>query len=245
MMKNINLKGRDVSYELVRKNVKNINIRIKEDGYISVSANPKVPLSIIEEFFTRKSYDILKILEKAEITGQNEEVKNNRIIKDGSIVYYLGNRLTVVTVRANSCMAVREGDKLVMYCPDPDNSQKLHAILEAWYDSQLAVVFRETGRTVFERFRKYVPNEPEYTYRKMKTLWGSCNPVKCRMTINKELIKYDPKLIEFVFCHEYTHFIHPNHSSDFYGFLSDILPDHYERREKLKKDSLIIKQNPV
>ena len=39
MIKTINLNGREISYDLEYKNVKNINLRIKADQSIYMSAN--------------------------------------------------------------------------------------------------------------------------------------------------------------------------------------------------------------
>ena len=46
------------------KKVKNINLRIKPDGSINVSANKRVPLKVIDEFIISKAEFILRALEK-------------------------------------------------------------------------------------------------------------------------------------------------------------------------------------
>ena len=48
MIKELNLKGKIIKYELQYKNVKNINFRIKPDCSIFVSANKKVSITAIE-----------------------------------------------------------------------------------------------------------------------------------------------------------------------------------------------------
>ena len=51
---------RKITYELTRKKVKNINLRIKPDGTVHVSASTAVTIAVIERFI-RKS-DAVKIL---------------------------------------------------------------------------------------------------------------------------------------------------------------------------------------
>ena len=63
MIKTVNLNGRKISYNYEQKNVKNINLRIKADQSIYVSANFSVTDDIIEEFFKSKSDYILKALD--------------------------------------------------------------------------------------------------------------------------------------------------------------------------------------
>ena len=55
MIKTIDLHDRVISYNLERKNVKNINLRIKADQSVYVSANSNVSEDIIEDFFAFQS----------------------------------------------------------------------------------------------------------------------------------------------------------------------------------------------
>ena len=64
MIKRIKLLDREIEYDLQRKRVKNINLRIKPDKRITVSANPRVPESRIERFILEKQDFILSALEK-------------------------------------------------------------------------------------------------------------------------------------------------------------------------------------
>lgn len=64
MIKKINLFGKEIEYNLERKKVKNINLRIKSDGSIYVSANRFVSEKRIEDFLISKSEFILNALKK-------------------------------------------------------------------------------------------------------------------------------------------------------------------------------------
>ncbi|MCI8537285.1 MAG: M48 family metallopeptidase [Oscillospiraceae bacterium] len=44
-----------VSYQLVRKPVKNINLRVREDGSVWVSAHPRVPLKQLDAFVEERA----------------------------------------------------------------------------------------------------------------------------------------------------------------------------------------------
>ena len=44
-------------YQLIRKNVKNINLRVKSDGSVVVSASPGVPEDYIDDFvYSKRSF---------------------------------------------------------------------------------------------------------------------------------------------------------------------------------------------
>jgi len=64
MIREIKFNGTIIQYNLQYKNVKNINIRIKPDGSINVSANKCVPLTAIDDFALSKADFIIRALER-------------------------------------------------------------------------------------------------------------------------------------------------------------------------------------
>ena len=64
MIREIELNNTKIQYNLQYKRVKNINLRIKSDGSINVSANKRVPQKVIDEFIISKADFILRALEK-------------------------------------------------------------------------------------------------------------------------------------------------------------------------------------
>ncbi|MCH5211331.1 MAG: M48 family metallopeptidase [Oscillospiraceae bacterium] len=66
MIKEIFLNGTKIQYDLQYKKVKNINLRIKSDGTVHVSANKRVSQKVIESFVLSKAFFIQKALEEYE-----------------------------------------------------------------------------------------------------------------------------------------------------------------------------------
>ena len=64
MLKEITLCGTKIQYNMHYKNVKNINLRIKPDGTVSVSASHYVPIKTIENFLHSKGEFIVNALKK-------------------------------------------------------------------------------------------------------------------------------------------------------------------------------------
>ena len=87
----------------------------------------------------------------------------------------------------------------------------------------------------YKRYQKYGISKPKVIYKNMKTQWGSCHINKGIITLNTQLIKVDPFLTEYVICHELTHLIYKNHTSDFYAFLTAMVPDWKQREQILNK----------
>ncbi len=64
MIRKIEMDHTIIEYELQYKKVKNINLRIKPDGSLCVSANRRVPQNMIDEFIISKWGFILKAQDK-------------------------------------------------------------------------------------------------------------------------------------------------------------------------------------
>ena len=75
MIKVINLKNKTIKYDLQYKKVKNINLRIKPDGSIHVSASIRVPQKAIDEFILSKADFILKALDKCANSSKEPRVQ--------------------------------------------------------------------------------------------------------------------------------------------------------------------------
>jgi predicted metal-dependent hydrolase len=76
---------------------------------------------------------------------------------------------------------------------------------------------------------------PSVTVRSMKTRWGSCSVHRGSIRLNSHLRFAPPESIDYVVLHELAHFLYPNHSKDFYGFIERYMPDWKQRKELLKR----------
>ena len=74
-----------ITYTLVTKQVKNINMRISSRGEIVVSANPFVPMEKIDDFVSSKASWIIKNLKSIEEKAQHTMIAYHvvwKFIKD-------------------------------------------------------------------------------------------------------------------------------------------------------------------
>ena len=81
MLKEIQFKDRTIKYSLIYKNVKNINLRIKPDGSLSVSVNRYVSENIVDDFLRSKETFILGVLEKFGSAGESVRYFSQEEIK--------------------------------------------------------------------------------------------------------------------------------------------------------------------
>lgn len=72
----------------------------------------------------------------------------------------------------------------------------------------------------------------------MKARWGSCIPEKQLILLNSELIKAPKLCIDYVVLHELIHFKYRNHDSNFYDFMTSLMPD-WKQRKKILDDQVV------
>ena len=85
-------------------------------------------------------------------------------------------------------------------------------------------------------FEEQIPI-PNLKIRKMTSRWGVCNIKNHNVTLNLELSKYNIECLNYVIVHELSHFIHPNHSKDFWFLVGKYYPNYKEIRKYLRNNS--------
>jgi predicted metal-dependent hydrolase len=228
----VEFKGQKIKYILVIKNVKNMNLRIKPDQTVNVSANNMIPLNIIENFIFSKGDYILKALQKY-VELEKYSPKPKQYIS-GESFRILGRDLRLKVIQAKAESIESDGIFLNVYVKETANLSKKKSIVDKWILSQCSSIFNEICCEVFSIFKKYDVAYPKIQIRDMISRWGSCQPKREIITLNKRLIEAPRNCIEYVVLHEFAHFIHPNHSKKFYSFVAMLMPDYKERKRVLE-----------
>jgi hypothetical protein len=68
---------------------------------------------------------------------------------------------------------------------------------------------------------------------KMKTKWGSCNPVAGNIRLNTDLAKKPPECLEYILVHELLHLIEPSHNDMFIKLMGQVMPKWRAHRQLL------------
>lgn len=85
----------------------------------------------------------------------------------------------------------------------------------------------------------YINKPSSITYRKQKTIWGSCT-IKGKINININLAKAPIEVIEYIYIHELVHLEIRNHSRSFWNRVESILPDYRKSKRWLKDNGHLI-----
>ena len=223
MKRQIELHGRQLQYELQRKKVKNINLRIKAEG-VFVSANRLVPQYIIDAFLRDRAEFIISALDRLEKLEKAE-------FSHGSRVSLLGDELVLRIFPAGKNSYKLKNGEIELFLKDEKDSALVRKTLDALFRERA----EKTVPLLCEKLCKKMGREiPEIKYRAMKSRWGSCTPKKNQICINTRLMTAPIECVEFVIAHELCHFLRADHSAEFYRELSKIMPDWKEKKQRLR-----------
>ncbi len=210
-----------ITYTLVTKQVKNINMRISSKGEVVVSANPFVPMDKIDDFVSSKVSWIVKHQKSM------QERSRKSMIDDKHIVLF-GNSLKIRKTTGKYNHVSYDKDTLYVQCREQADPEK---VIRQFLDKLCRDVFLDIATLTFRSLSDYHLEFPDVKIRDMKSRWGSCTPAKNSITLNRKLIHYPFEFIEYVVLHEFVHFIQPNHSKAFYNIIENYMPDYKTRME--------------
>lgn len=221
-----------ISYVLTRKQVKYINLRIKSNGEVAVSAHRRVPATYVDKFVESKAPFILEALERVE-KRREETGDRPHNYETGEIFRLLGRDYTLVVEEAGLEEIFFRGDSLVLWTKWPDHYPHKKNMMEKWMRFFTQKTFSEIIDWAYPQFDPYGAPYPVWTVRTMTSRWGSCQPQTGKITLNSKLIFYPKEAIEYVVVHEFAHFAHPDHSRAFWALVAEIMPDYKERKKLL------------
>ncbi len=227
---------RTIEFELVRKNVKNVNLKVKPDLRVIVSAGKNVPYAYIESFVKNKARWILKNIRYFQET-QSENARKEYV--NGETVRYLGKQYRLRVVQAETEEAKYYQGFIYLYVKDRDDSRKKELLFNRWLREKAKEVFNESLDRMYPKLKKYGVDKPDVSVRAMKTRWGSCSNRKKKITLNSELVKAPKSCIDYVVLHELVHFKYRNHNKDFYNFLTALMPDWKKRKAILDSEVVL------
>lgn len=229
MIRYVKVSDTEIAYELTRKSVKNLNLRISSDGTVKVSVPYRVSFRTADEFVMRNAGFILKARER---TAEKNRPSLDRI-------YFLGSGLELKIIPSEKSSALLTDTELLLYIKESelqsDRAGAIQAAINHWEKEKGRELFPPVLCRSHKRFGELgleIPF-PVLTVKSMKSRWGSCTAAKGKICLNAALVEKPVICIEYVICHELSHFLVHNHSADFYSVLTRVFPQHKEVRKLL------------
>lgn len=222
--------GKKIEYEIERKDVKNINLRVKSDCTVAVSANNSVPKSVIDDFIYQNADRILRAIRKI-----NRKNSNLPTFESGTRIKLLGTEYALQVNESDKNYYSIGTSKILFYVRDLEHFENREEVYNMLLFDISKVVFPKLLKECYPPFEKYCGSIPELNIKFMRSQWGNCYAGRNLITLNAKLAAYSESVIRSVIYHEYCHFVHQNHSAEFYQLLGTVMPEWKKYQAELKK----------
>lgn len=232
----LNVDGLEIPVSVVRKRVKNLNLRVRADGTVTLSIPQHLPLASAREFLDRKGGWI------AERVRRNIERRPSPDLA-GELpdrIPLWGKLVPRDSVQANSGQAASGRDAGGQGAPGQTTIDQ--AALDELYRTE---VLRALPDVVERMEARIGVHATRWSVRVMKTRWGSCTPKTGAIRINARLAAYPPECLEFVVAHELVHLLEPSHNARFHTLLDEFCPDNRGIARRLKQQPISSERDAI
>ena len=236
----VEFEGKNIYYQFEQKKVKNLNLRVRRDGSVYVSASPRVALKRVDEFVRSNGGFILKAQDR--IAKAERERPQPKEYIDGEKFTIMGKGLCLKVIPALKNEVLSDDDNIYLKVKDPEDPALKKRLMDKYFDKRCREVFEKLLIKLYPGAAEYGVPMPEMRMRYMKSRWGSCMPGKGVITLNKYLLSFPEECIEYVIMHELCHFLQADHSKRFYAYLTALMPDWKVRKEDLDNNGIGLRQ---
>ena len=222
-----------IEIELIRKRVKNVNLRIHApDGRVTVSAPRRTSEAFIAEFVAAKAPWIRKQQARIAAMPPRPELTYTH----GEEHAFLGHPYPLEIYAAvgrpgaefqPELPSAREAGspeepRLVVHARAPRDPAEIKRHIDRAYRRELQ---QRLDMLVPKWEQRLSVQTTKIRIRAMKRKWGACRTRTGDVVFNLELAKHTPRAIEYLVLHELAHLIEASHNARFQAILTEHMPD--------------------
>ena len=220
----------DIAVDVIRKDIKNVHLSVYPPaGRVRISAPRRMSLDTLRVFAVSK-LDWIK-RQQQKMIEQERETPREFLDRESHFVW--GRRYLLTVVEQDQAPAIElQHSHLLLRVPPGTTEDKRQALVEDWYRSQL----KQAAPPLIAKWERLMGVKVERFYvQKMKTRWGSCNPVARSIRLNTDLVKKPRECLEYVVVHELAHLLEPSHNAHFIALMDRFMPKWQFYREQLNR----------
>ena len=217
-----------MNLQIVRKDVKHINLKVKPNGQVILTAPIDSNEKDIEYVLKKRAGWIGKKI--AFFDEHRDEIEKEYV--SGENFCYLGRNYRLKVIEGKEEVVKLQKGYLQVFVKDTANLERKKRLVKTWYMVKAEIHYMKA----IEKYQSVVKKDiANICIREMKTRWGSCNPAKDYINLNQKLIEKPTECIEYVVFHELAHLVHTDHSKQFYNYLNLFMPDWKKRKDRLER----------
>jgi predicted metal-dependent hydrolase len=217
-----------ITVDVVLKDIKNIHLSVHPPaGKVRIAAPLRMDLDTIRVFAITK----LAWIKSQQKKLREQERETPREYLDRESHYVWGKRYLLKLVEKDAAPSVElKHSKMVLQLRPAASIEKKQEVLDAWYREQLKVAVPP----LVAKWEKALGVKAGKVFvQKMKTKWGSCNPVAGNIRLNTDLAKKPPACLEYIVAHELAHLLERHHNERFITLMDAHMPQWRQYREVL------------
>ena len=218
-----------IEIELIRKRVKNVNLRIHTpDGRVTVSAPRRTSEAFIADFVAAKAPWIRKQQARIAAMPPRPELTYTH----GEEHAFLGHTYPLeiyaavgrpgAEFQSDGPAESPEEPRLVVHARAPRDAAEIKRHIDRAYRRELQ---QRLDVLVPEWEQRLGVKTTKIRIRAMKRKWGACRTRTGDVVFNLELAKHAPRAIEYLVLHELAHLIEASHNARFQAILTEHMPD--------------------
>ena len=223
-----------IQVEVIRKDIKNLHLGVyPPSGRVRVAA----PLVVSDEAVRLAVIGKLGWIRRQKTRFAQQSRQSQREMINGESHYFLGQRyrLRVHEHDAPARVAVRGIASIDLFVRPGTSAGQREAVLLRWYREQLKALIPP----LLEKWQPILGVQAaDWSIKKMKTKWGSCNPASRRVWFNLELAKKPVQCLEYIVVHELVHLLERHHNERFAALVEAHVPQWRQYRDMLEKAPL-------
>lgn len=225
-----------IEFELENKRVKNLNLRVRRDGTVHVSAPAHVPLAEVERFVRSRATWIARARERQQ--GRQESVP--QLWREPERVRLWGEEYPLLLEEAPSVRSesveLRQGSLVLSvasrYLDDSERSvAHRENVAQRWLRERLD---DEISALLAHHEPLMGVHATDIRLRSMRSRWGSCNVKTGAITLNSSLVHHPRRCLEYVVVHELCHLLEPSHNARFHSLMDRFYPNWRAVRTELR-----------
>src|SRR6266849_4785860 len=200
----------EIAVEVVLKDIKNIHLSVyPPTGRVRISAPSRMSLDTIRVFAISKLGWIKQ--QQAKLQGQERETPREHLDRESHYVWDKRYLLKLIEEDASPEVELKRNEMILRVRPGMNDETK-QAIVAQWYREQV----RAAVLVLVAKWEPVLGLKVERVFvQKMKTKWGSCNPMSNSIRLNTELAKKPSSCLEYIVVHEMAHLLVRYHDDRF------------------------------
>lgn len=223
--------SREVAAKLCRTDRRVLKIKIDPGGAVTVFAPFDASCEAIASRCRRKGPWVFRELDRL---SAEPAFTPDRCYLSGETHLFAGRPYRLAVERSADPFVRIDGARLIIGAREPNSVAHCRRLLTAFYAIEARSLFPNRLSAMLPPFERKGLHRPHLIIRRMTKRWGSYTP-NGNITLNVDLVRAAPNLIDYVIAHELAHAFYGDHNEEWRNLLSSVMPDWKQRKLRLEK----------